>query len=173
MPRWAPGGTDLPHRFEIGDAVYPVWLARREGGYRLHVGDAEIPVALRGGLLDTGSETDRIVVATRGDEVHVHIDGAAYVLRYRHPLDIVSNDGRGEADNCVRAPMPGVAVVIHAEAGQKVTRGDALLVMESMKLETTIAAPRDGIVEAVHVELRQTFDRDAALVTLRSGEAHV
>ena len=46
------------------------------------------------------------------------------------------------------------------------TRGDTLLVIESMKLETAIKAPRDGMVETVHVADGRTFERSAPLVTL-------
>jgi biotin carboxyl carrier protein len=163
------------HQFQVGETVHPVWLSRRGSGYLLHLGDTEIPVTLRedvrGLVLETGGDADRVVIATRGDEVYVHLDGAAYALRYRHPLDSVSHHGTGDTDDCVRAPMPGTAVVIHVETGRKVARGDALLVMESMKLETTIAAPREGIVQAVHVALGQTFERDAPLVTLETEEA--
>jgi biotin carboxyl carrier protein len=66
----------------------------------------------------------------------------------------------------LRAPMPGSLVVIHARPGQKVAKGEALLVMESMKMETTLSAPRDGVVAAVHLATGQTFDRDAVLLTL-------
>ncbi len=165
----------MHHQFQIGDTVHPVWLSRRNSVYLLHLGDAEIPVALRetvrGLVLETDGDADRVVIATHGDEVHLYLDGAAYALRYRHPLDSVSHHGLGDTDDCVRAPMPGIAVMIQVEAGQKVIRGDALLIMESMKLETTIAAPREGIVQAVHVALGETFERDAPLVTLETEEA--
>ncbi len=165
----------MHHQFQVGESMHSVWLSRRGSGYLLHLGDAEIPVALRedvrGLLLETDGGADRVVIATHGDEIYVHVDGAAYALRYRDPLDRVSHHGSGDTDDCVRAPMPGVAVLIQVEAGQKVVRGDALLVMESMKLETTIAAPREGIVQTVHVALGQPFERDAPLVTLETEEA--
>ena len=164
----------MHHQFEINETLCPVWLSRRDGKYLLHLEDAEIPVALRedvrGLLLETGEATDRIVIAIRGDEVYLHLEGVAYALRYRHPLDSAAHDGPGESDGCVRAPMPGVAVLIHVAPGHKVARGDALMVMESMKLETTIAAPHEGVVQEVHVALGQPFERDAALVTLATQE---
>ncbi|MBL8382478.1 MAG: acetyl-CoA carboxylase biotin carboxyl carrier protein subunit [Burkholderiales bacterium] len=60
--------------------------------------------------------------------------------------------------------MPGTVISVNAAPGQSVTRGQGLLVMESMKLETTVSAPRDGVLKAIHVGTGQTFDRDALLV---------
>ena len=45
------------------------------------------------------------------------------------------------------APMPGRITQILAEDGAEVSRGMALLVLEAMKMEHTIAAPADGKVE--------------------------
>ena len=44
------------------------------------------------------------------------------------------------------APMPGKVVAFMARVGDKVQRGQALAVMEAMKMEHTISAPRDGVV---------------------------
>jgi biotin carboxyl carrier protein len=62
--------------------------------------------------------------------------------------------------------MPGVVIAVHAAEGQTVARGDTLVVIESMKLETAIKAPRDGVIATVHVAVGKTFDRAAPLVTL-------
>ena len=62
--------------------------------------------------------------------------------------------------------MPGAVIAVSVEPGATVRRGQALLLIESMKMETTIVAPCDGTVQAVHVTIGQTFDRDAPLVTL-------
>jgi biotin carboxyl carrier protein len=66
--------------------------------------------------------------------------------------------------------MPGSLVVVHAKPGQAVTKGEALLVMESMKMETTLTAARDGVVAAVHFAPGQTFDRDALLLSLEPAK---
>jgi biotin carboxyl carrier protein len=96
----------------------------------------------------------------------VHYDGEAYQLKYRHPLDRLAAAAGGSADDSIRAPMPGSIVAVQVSAGDAVTKGQTLLVMESMKMETTIIAPRDGVIETVAFEKGQTFDRDALLVTL-------
>ncbi|MBN8531891.1 MAG: biotin/lipoyl-binding protein [Alphaproteobacteria bacterium] len=59
--------------------------------------------------------------------------------------------GGGEAgsDGVIRAPMPGQVVSVAVKEGQKVAKGEALLVVEAMKLQLTLAAPFDGKVTAV------------------------
>jgi biotin carboxyl carrier protein len=52
----------------------------------------------------------------------------------------------------VTAPMPGVVLEVHVTAGAVVHRGDALLVLEAMKMRNTIRSPRDGVVLEVSTE---------------------
>jgi biotin carboxyl carrier protein len=68
------------------------------------------------------------------------------------------------------APMPGVVVSVQVTAGQRVGEGDALLVIESMKLQMTIAAACAGTVEQLPVAVGQTFQRGAVLAQVRPDE---
>ncbi|WP_028080804.1 acetyl-CoA carboxylase biotin carboxyl carrier protein subunit [Solimonas soli] len=161
----------MQHAFRLGDAEHNIALSRSARAYRLHVGeqvlDVDLAVAADGrAWLTLGERHLEVVVATRGDDVFVHLDGEAYQLRYRHPLDRLAAAAGGSAADHIRAPMPGSIVAVSVKAGDAVTKGQTLLVMESMKMETTIAAPRDGVVAAVAYEKGQTFDRDALLLSL-------
>jgi 3-methylcrotonyl-CoA carboxylase alpha subunit len=66
----------------------------------------------------------------------------------------------------VLAPMPGKVIEMHAEAGQAVTRGDVLAVMEAMKMEHSLKAPRDGVVESVNAVVGEQVSEGAILVAL-------
>jgi 3-methylcrotonyl-CoA carboxylase alpha subunit/geranyl-CoA carboxylase alpha subunit len=70
------------------------------------------------------------------------------------------------ATNELRAPFNGKVIAVKAQVGTAVTRGDTLLVLESMKLEHALAAWRDGIVQSVHVEVGQQAATSQLLVTL-------
>jgi 3-methylcrotonyl-CoA carboxylase alpha subunit len=60
----------------------------------------------------------------------------------------MAHAGETEAEGGrLTAPMPGKVVAVLASAGQSVKKGDALVIMEAMKMEHTIAAPHDGVVE--------------------------
>lgn len=50
------------------------------------------------------------------------------------------------------APMPGTVLSVSARAGDQVSRGDTLLVLEAMKMENALHSPRDGVVAEVLVE---------------------
>ena len=163
----------MHHAFKLGDAEHNVELSRSANAYRLHVREQIIPVDLKTApdgrtWLTLGEQHFEVVIATRGDQVFVHLNGEAYELQYQHPLVRLAAQGHGAADNSVRAPMPGAIVSVPVKAGDAVSKGQTLLVMESMKMETTIIAPRDGVIEAVHFEKGQTFDRDALLISLKS-----
>src|SRR5688572_1213577 len=161
----------MHHAFKLGDAEHNIELSRARQGYRLHIDGRVIPVDLKTSAdghswLTVNGETVEVFIAVRGDDVFVHLHGEAFQLTYEHPLERLAHQAHGGAEDSVRAPMPGSLVNVPVKAGQAVTRGETLLVMESMKMETTIVSPRDGVVQAVHFTPGQTFDRDALLLTL-------
>lgn len=156
----------MHHAFKVDQAEHEVELSRGREGYRLQVGARVLAVALRDGCVIVDGVAVPVQIATRGDDVFVHLEGESYQLHYEHPLERLAQQAQGAAEDSLRAPMPGSLVVIHARPGQKVTKGEALLVMESMKMETTLAAPRDGVVADVQYVPGQSFDRDAVLLTL-------
>ncbi|MGE0348370.1 biotin carboxylase N-terminal domain-containing protein [Hydrogenophaga sp.] len=73
--------------------------------------------------------------------------------------------GGANAARELRAPFNGKLVAVHAAAGARVARGEPLLVIESMKLEHTLAAPRDVTVEALSVAAGQQVAPGQLLIT--------
>ena len=70
-------------------------------------------------------------------------------------------------DNVLRCPMPGLVVEIDVQPGDQVFKGQELLTIESMKMETEVASPVDGIVDTIHVSAGETVDTGAQLVTFK------
>ncbi len=68
--------------------------------------------------------------------------------------------------NHLGAPMPGVVASVAVAPGQKLHRGDLLLTIEAMKMETGIHADRDAVVKAVHVSPGAQIDAKDLLVEL-------
>jgi acetyl/propionyl-CoA carboxylase alpha subunit len=164
----------MAHAFTLLGVDHEVWLARADTTYRLQIGDQSLAVVLspRGDHaheLILHDNSHRVFLARRGDDIHVHLDGDTYLLRYSHSLARFADQSIDEGEAVSRAPMPGSVIAVSVEPGDTVQRGQALLVIESMKMETTINASCDGIVQALHVGLGQTFERDAPLVTLERG----
>jgi 3-methylcrotonyl-CoA carboxylase alpha subunit len=60
--------------------------------------------------------------------------------------------------------MPGRVAVVRVVPGQRVARGEELLVVEAMKMENALRAPRDGVVRAVHVAAGELVAPGRALV---------
>ncbi|MCB1717973.1 MAG: biotin/lipoyl-binding protein, partial [Candidatus Competibacteraceae bacterium] len=61
-----------------------------------------------------------------------------------------SDDAAADGDRLI-APMPGLVQSVKVDIGAAVNKGDALLIMEAMKMELTLNAPCSGIVTALHV----------------------
>jgi pyruvate carboxylase len=66
----------------------------------------------------------------------------------------------------VGAPMPGMVVTIAVKTGQKVRKGDPLLSIEAMKMETMLIADHDATVHAVHVRSGETINAKDLLIEL-------
>ncbi len=71
-----------------------------------------------------------------------------------------------EGGGAVKAPMPGKVLAVPVSAGDAVTKGQTLAVLEAMKMEHALTAPRDGVVEAVSVEAGAQVGDGDVLVTL-------
>jgi 3-methylcrotonyl-CoA carboxylase alpha subunit len=65
--------------------------------------------------------------------------------------------------------MPGTVTAIPVTAGTAVKKGQALVVMEAMKMEFTLSAPADGVVSAVHYAVGALVDEGAALVAFEAA----
>jgi 3-methylcrotonyl-CoA carboxylase alpha subunit len=80
-------------------------------------------------------------------------------------LDVLAHAGQsGNEGGRLTAPMPGKVVSFAVKAGDKVTKGQPLAVMEAMKMEHTVAAPADGeVVELLFAPGDQVTEGDELL----------
>jgi 3-methylcrotonyl-CoA carboxylase alpha subunit len=69
-----------------------------------------------------------------------------------------------EAGDRVVAPMPGRVVSVAVASGQRVERGEVLLVLEAMKVQIRLPAPKDGVLGAVNVAAGDLVDDGADLI---------
>jgi len=67
----------------------------------------------------------------------------------------------------LRAHIPGTILKVHTSPGKTVKRGEALLVLEAMKMANDMASPRDGTVKAVHVKEGDVVPKGQVLVELK------
>ena len=82
-------------------------------------------------------------------------------------VDPLRRDASATGDgNIVDAPMPGLVKAVTAKAGQSVTAGDRLAVLEAMKMEHALLAARDGVIAEVLVSEGDQVEAGAALIRL-------
>lgn len=68
----------------------------------------------------------------------------------------------------VGAPIPGLVAAISVTVGQKISKGDKLLMMEAMKMQTTVTSPVDGVVDAIYAQVGETVESKDLLIKLRA-----
>jgi pyruvate carboxylase len=66
----------------------------------------------------------------------------------------------------VGAPIPGAVSMLHVKAGERVKKGDRLLIMEAMKMQTTVYAPLAGTIKEVAVNARDTVEAHDLLLSI-------
>jgi biotin carboxyl carrier protein len=75
-------------------------------------------------------------------------------------------------DATIRAPMPGLVSNVLAQEGQEVERGQAIVVLEAMKMENDLTTPRAGVIKRINVTKGQTVNQGETLAIIGdSGEA--
>jgi 3-methylcrotonyl-CoA carboxylase alpha subunit len=131
---------------------YQVGVTYHADGWDIDVRgiEADLSLLARDGAelsIKLGATSMHGAVRRDGDSFHVFTGGRHFVLAYNDPM---AHAGEAEAaGGRLTAPMPGKVVAVLATAGQKVKKGDPLVIMEAMKMEHTIAAPSDGLVEEI------------------------
>lgn len=115
--------------------------------------------------------TERLRAIAHGDAIYVQLRGRSVQINRVDPTR-ASPAGAAGGAGASYAPMPGVLVSLLVAVGQQAKKGDALLVIESMKLQMTISATLDGEVAELPLAAGQTFQRNDMLVRLKtSGNA--
>ncbi len=116
-------------------------------------------------LVETHQGRRRLWVAVRGDERLIFCDGKVHTLRLPDPEHADADDQPNGGPN-LKADMPGKVVQVMVAVGQKVAAGQALLIIESMKMETELAAAVAGTVATVHVTGGQVVGQGDSLVDI-------
>jgi 3-methylcrotonyl-CoA carboxylase alpha subunit len=127
--------------------------SNEDGSYTFVVteGDQKVTLQATGELVEKsrlhariGGEAVEASVVEDGAELHVFVNDVHTKLRVPEV-----NFAAKAHDQGAVSPMAGKVVKVMVEAGETVTKGQNLMIMEAMKMEHVIRAPRDGVVEAV------------------------
>ncbi|MEW6099319.1 MAG: acetyl/propionyl/methylcrotonyl-CoA carboxylase subunit alpha [Pseudomonadota bacterium] len=108
-----------------------------------------------------------LAVYRRGESFAVFAPQGATAVQW---VDAIAHAGEGAGEGGrLTAPMPGKLIALHVQAGQAVKKGQALAVMEAMKMEHSIAAPMDGVVEEVLYAVGDQVAEGAELLRLKTA----
>jgi 3-methylcrotonyl-CoA carboxylase alpha subunit len=160
--RWKDGERD----------VVVIVRHRRDGMLQLELpgGTLEASVRQQDGRLAIrlGDETFTAAVVRRqtadGTDYTLFADGASQRLRLVDPLDVTQYEAVAVGEASVRSPLPGKIIDLKVKAGDTVSRGQPLLVLEAMKMEHTLAAPADGKIKSVRYGVGEQVPEGAELV---------
>jgi 3-methylcrotonyl-CoA carboxylase alpha subunit len=140
-------------RLRCGDEAFDVQVRETKGTFEARVGGRVIRFGLEPAgpgvfVVRDGPRASTLHLATDGAGVHLSWEGVAYTL-------VQEREGARAAPRhdpgALQAPMPGRVALVRVVPGQRVARGEELLVVEAMKMENALRAPREGVVRAVHV----------------------
>ena len=98
-----------------------------------------------------------------GDTSYVRLDAGEYTVVHRPRFEAPGADEAG--GGCI-ASMPGKVVQVLVSEGENVEKGQAVVVLEAMKMEQTMTAPDDGLVSAVNVAVDDQVDVGTVLVVV-------
>ena len=124
-------------------------------------------------LLDGASHT---LHAANGEpaEWTIHLDGT------RHELDVVDERTRAiramtaktagpRGPRPVRAPMPGLVVRMLVTAGERVSAGQGVAIVEAMKMENELKADAEGVVARILVAAGQAVEKGAVMIEFEAA----
>jgi len=100
-------------------------------------------------------------------------NGDSWAVQPYDPLDDLARGPAGARGAGLTAPMPGTVTVVKAAVGDRVTKGQPLLILEAMKMEHVITAPHDGTVEQLRVAPGGTVAMDELLAVVAPEAAAV
>jgi 3-methylcrotonyl-CoA carboxylase alpha subunit len=139
-------------RFVCGDEPFEVELRGAKDGYDAVVNGEPLRFSLgpvKDGRCDVRQSGEPAVLhfARDGRKLHLFWEGVVY--RLDEEREGARAPQRHDA-GALEAPMPGRVSAVKVAVGQKVSKGQELIVVEAMKMENALRAPRAGVVRALH-----------------------
>ncbi|MGY8754856.1 MAG: acetyl-CoA carboxylase biotin carboxyl carrier protein subunit [Candidatus Poseidoniales archaeon] len=117
---------------------------------------------LSGGLwLEIDGRKHKAHATKVGDVWWVHILGHTMCFELIEP-----GATGGMEEGAMTSPMPGKILEVLVKVGQEVKAGQALMIMEAMKMEHKIVANQDGVIQEIHYEQGAQVDQGAQLLSI-------
>jgi biotin carboxyl carrier protein len=130
----------------------------------------------------SGNTYEVDIIDIEGDLAKIEVNGTPYLVEIhrqvkqvktptlvrpviREPHKMIEKKEGGPRVS-VKSPLPGIIIEVAVKPGDRVTKGQKLLVMEAMKMENVIKSEVDGEVVAVRVNIGQSVLQDEVLIEM-------
>lgn len=119
---------------------------------------------------------EAVVNSAERDRWEILLNGENYDVKVQDERAYRLARARGELEGdsglvLTKSPMPGVIVNVLVDVGQTVSKGETLVILESMKMENELKATLDGTVQEVLVAAGATVEKGAVLVSVGDEDA--
>ena len=128
-------------------------------------------IALGGGrfLLRDGTRQRLAYGVVAGDARWVFVGGRVYVIE--DAAEERRRAGGGHDEAALASPMPATVVLVKVEPGQRVAKGDLLVMLEAMKMELAVKAPRPGTIKSIACRKGELVQAGVPLIELEPDAA--
>ncbi|CAN5624416.1 acetyl-CoA carboxylase biotin carboxyl carrier protein subunit [soil metagenome] len=100
------------------------------------------------------------ILRINGNKFEVSLQDKSDLLLEKLGLNTIASSGIKE----IKAPMPGLILEIKVNEGDKVNKGDSLMVLEAMKMENVLKSTGDGIVKSIKVKKGESVEKNQILI---------
>lgn len=140
----------------INGTEYSMDLMGSQDDYNVILNDKSYNVT----LVDADYQTRTFTIRVNSNE---------YTLEAKDQFDLLlaelgMEDMAGSKINDLKAPMPGLVLKINVKPGDEIKKGDALLVLEAMKMENILKAEGDATIKAIHTETSKAVEKNQVLI---------
>jgi acetyl-CoA/propionyl-CoA carboxylase, biotin carboxylase, biotin carboxyl carrier protein len=169
LDAWRVGGpAEIASEWEVAGEVIEAAVSVSDGVVRVgHTAPMAARARLSGPdlMFETDGTATRFSYACDGPALWLGHEGDAWQLtQSRARID--RSGPAGSASGRLNSPMPGTVLAVHVSAGESVHAGQALVVVEAMKMEHVVTAPHDGSVAELLVRVGESVRLDQPLVVV-------
>lgn len=167
--------SPLPMKYltTVGDRTFVIDINRDDtavlDGVLRHVDLRAIDDGGSYSLLLDNRSYDVLVERAGESEYRVLINGVLYTVqvvdeRAKRLAEAAGAFSPTSGEFVLKSPMPGLVVAVPVSEGQRVNKGQVLVILESMKMQNELKSPREGIVSAVKVQAGQSVEQNQVMV---------
>jgi biotin carboxyl carrier protein len=163
-------------------------------GMKATIGKRSFNIEKKDGIIIDGEKTAADIFEYQHGKFHVILDNKSYVaellsidhenksceVKVGHSIMNVAltdrfdellhemgiDEAAGKKVNDIKAPMPGMVLKVMVKNGQPIQKGDALVILEAMKMENILKSPADGIVKKILVSKGDKVEKNQVMVNM-------